>query len=172
MARLYVFLCTFAVVMKPQKLFYILLAIWVLADLLQAIVTPVHADEAYYALYGKFLDWGYYDHPPMVALLTALSDAHFKGNLTIRFLTVLLHGGTVWLVWKTLPHKTLTSSDVWTFFAIAASLVMFSVYGFITTPDAPLLFFTALFFYLYKRYLNTPTWPLALALGVTLASML
>ncbi len=158
--------------MKPQKLFYILLAIWVLADLLQAIFTPVHADEAYYALYGRFLDWGYYDHPPMVALLTALSGALFKGNLSIRFATVLLHGGTVWLVWITLPHKTLTNKDVWTFFAIASSLVMFSAYGFITTPDAPLLFFTALFFYLYKHYLNTPTWPLAFALGVTLAAML
>ena len=158
--------------MKPQKLFYILLAIWVLADLLQAIFTPVHADEAYYALYGRFLDWGYYDHPPMVALLTALSGALFKGNLSIRFGTVLLHGGTVWLVWITLPHKTLTNKDVWTFFAIASSLVMFSAYGFITTPDAPLLFFTALFFYLYKHYLNTPIWPLAFALGVTLAAML
>ena len=158
--------------MKAQKLFYILLAVWILADFLHAIFTPVHADEAYYALYGQFLDWGYYDHPPMVALLTALGGALFKGNLAIRFVTVLLHGGTVWLVWKTLPRKTVTNRDVWTFFAIAASMVMFSVYGFITTPDAPLLFFTALFFYLYKRYLNTPTWPLALALGVTLTAML
>ena len=158
--------------MKPQKLFYILLALWVLTDLLQAIFTPVHADEAYYALYGKFLDWGYYDHPPMVALLTAFSSLLFKGNLSIRFATVLLHGGTVWLIWNTLPHKPLTNKDVWTFFAIAASLAMFSVYGFITTPDAPLLFFTALFFYLYKRYLVKPTWPFALAIGVTLAAML
>lgn len=158
--------------MKPQRLFYILLAIWILADLLQAIVTPVHADEAYYALYGQFLDWGYYDHPPMVALLTALSNALFKGNLSIRFATVLLHGGTVWLVWKTLPHKIVTNKDVWTFFAISASMVMFSVYGFVTTPDAPLLFFTALFFYLYRRYLLSPNWLLAMAIGVTLAAML
>ena len=166
------FLCTFAAVMKPQKLFYILLAIWMLVDLLQAIFTPVHADEAYYALYGRFLDWGYYDHPPMVALFTALSGALFKGNLSIRFATVLLHGGTVWLVWKTLSLKTLNNKDVWAFFSIAASLVMFLVCGFITTPDAPLLFFTALFFYLYRRYLDTPNWSLAFAIGVTLAAML
>ena len=157
--------------MKPQKLFYILLVIWLLADLLQAISTPVFSDEAYYALYGRFLDWGYYDHPPMVALLTAFSSALFKGNLSIRFATVLLHGGTVWLIWNTLAPKTLTNKDVWTFFAVAASLVMFSVYGFITTPDAPLLFFTALFFNLYRRYLNTPGWPVALALGLTMAAM-
>ena len=158
--------------MKPQKLFCILLVLWMLVDLLQAIFTSVHADEAYYALYGQFLDWGYYDHPPMVALLTAFSGALFKGNLSIRFATVLLHGATVWLIWKTLPHNTLTNKDVWTFFAVAASLVMFSIYGFITTPDVPLLFFTALFFFLYKRYLDSPTWFLALALGVTFAAML
>ena len=157
--------------MKPQKLFYILLAIWVLADLLQAIFTPVFSDEAYYSLYGQFLDWGYYDHPPMVALLTAFSGALFKGNLSIRFATVLLHGGTVWLIWKMLPHTTLTNKDVWAFFAVAASLVMFSVYGFVTTPDAPLLFFTALFFYLYRHYLDNPSWSVALAIGVTLAAM-
>ena len=51
-------------------------------------------------------------------------------------------------------------------------MVMFSVYGFVTTPDAPLLFFTALFFLLYKHYLDKPSWLLALALGVTLAAML
>ena len=157
--------------MKPQKLFYILLAIWMLADLLQAIFTPVFSDEAYYSLYGRFLDWGYYDHPPMVALLTAFSGALFKGNLSIRFATVLFHGGTLWLIWNMLVHKPLTNKDVWTFFAVATSLVLFTVYGFITTPDAPLLFFTALFFNLYRRYLNAPGWPVALVLGLTMAAM-
>ena len=84
--------------MKPQRLFYILLILWVIADLIQAAFTPLHADEAYYALFGQHLDWGYYDHPPMVALLTALSSTLFKGNLSVRFATTLLHGGTVWLI--------------------------------------------------------------------------
>lgn len=158
--------------MKPQRLFYILLTLWVIADLLVAVFTPIHADEAYYALYGQHLDWGYFDHPPMVALLTDASSALFKGNLSIRFLTVLLHGGTVWLVWKTIAAQPPSRRDVLTFFAVAASLVMFSVYGFVTTPDVPLLFFTALFFFLYKHYLGKPDWPTALALGVTLAAML
>ena len=158
--------------MKPQRLFCILLILWVIADLMVAIFTPLHADEAYYALYGRHLDWGYYDHPPMVALLTAFSSALFKGNLSVRFLTVLLHGGTLCLIWRTIAFESPTRRDVLTFFAVAASFVMFSVYGFVTTPDAPLLFFTALFFFLYRRYLDKPAWPLALALGVTLAAML
>lgn len=158
--------------MKPQKLFYILLAIWVLADLLQAIITPLHADEAYYGLYGKFLDWGYYDHPPMVALMTAFSSIFFKGTLSIRFMTVLLHGATVLLLGISMEEKLTSNRAVITFFAIAASIPIFIIYGFITTPDAPLLFSTALFFLLYKRYVKRPSWTLAIFLAVTIAAML
>lgn len=158
--------------MKPQKLFYILLTVWVLVDLWQAIVTPLHADETYYALYGKFLDWGYYDHPPMVALMTALSSLFFKGTLSIRFMTVLLHGATVLLLGVSMEEKLTSNRAVVTFFAIAASIPIFIIYGFITTPDAPLLFFTALFFLLYKRYVKRPNWQLAIFLGVTIAAML
>jgi len=172
MNRVSIFLCTFATVMKPQKLFYILLTLWMFVDLLQAIFTPVHADEAYYALYGKFLDWGYYDHPPMVALLTALSSLFFKGTLAIRFMTVLLHGATVLLLGMSMQEKLTSNRAVITFFAIAASIPIFIIYGFITTPDAPLLFFTALFFLLYKQYLKGPSWKLAIFLAITIAAML
>lgn len=158
--------------MKPQKLFYILLAIWVLADLWQAIVTPLHADEAYYALYGKFLDWGYYDHPPMVAIMTFLSSHLFKGYLSVRFLTVLLHGATVLLLGISVEEKLTTNRAVVTFFAIAASVPIFIIYGFITTPDAPMLFFTALFFLLYKKYVKKPNWTRAILLAITIAAML
>ncbi len=158
--------------MKPQKLFYILLILWMFVDLLQAIFTPMHADEAYYALYGRFLDWGYYDHPPMVALLTAFSNILFNGNLSIRFATVLLHGATVLLLGISIEEKLTSNRAVITFFAISASIPVFIIYGFITTPDAPLLFFTALFFLLYKRYVKKPSWHLAIFLGIAVTAML
>lgn len=158
--------------MKPKKLFYILLIAWVFVDLLQAIFTPIHADEAYYALYGQFIDWGYYDHPPMVAFLTFFSSLLFKGNLSIRFATVLLHGATVGLVWGVLPKEKWNNRAILDFFIIAFSLFMFSAYGVMTAPDAPLLFFVALFLYLYKRYLTENSWINALLMGVALAGML
>lgn len=158
--------------MKPQRLFYILLILWVLLDLLQAIITPIHPDEAYYALYGQFLDWGYFDHPPMVALMTAASSLFAKGNLSIRLFTVLLHGATVWLIWHTMEDQSKDRRFVWVFFAIAASMVMFVAYGVYTTPDAPLLFFTALFLFLYKRYLSKPQWGIALGLALAVTGML
>ena len=163
----------FAAVKKQERIFLSILALWVCADLLTALFAEIHADEAYYALYGAFLDWGYYDHPPMVALLTRCSSSLFGGNLGVRFCTTLLHAGTLWLIWRTLDegerHRPHAAAE---FCIIAASLTMFVVYGFITTPDAPLLFFTALFFFLYKRYLAHPGWPLATAIGLTVAAML
>lgn len=156
---------------KVEKRFYLYLLIWMLVDMVQAIFTNIHADEAYYALYGQFMDWGYYDHPPMVAVLTHLSSC-FPGALSIRFCTVLLHGATIWLVWKTIAQMNASIRDVNEFFIIALSLVMFVLYGFVTTPDAPLLFFTALFFYLYQAYLKNKSLLLALLLGITMACML
>ena len=158
---------------KQERIFLCILALWLCADLLTALFAEIHADEAYYALYGAFLDWGYYDHPPMVALLTHCSSLLFGGNLGVRFCTTLLHAGTLWLVWKMLDEDTRSGPHAALEFGIiAASLTMLVVYGFITTPDVPLLFFTALFFFLYKHYLTRPGWALALAIGVTVAAML
>jgi len=156
---------------KTEKRFYTYLLIWLAVDLIQAIVTNVHEDEAYYALYGQFLAWGYYDHPPMVGLMTFLS--HWApGHLSIRLLTVLLHAATLLLVWKTIRTAQTTIRDVNEFCIISFSMFMFVLYGFVTTPDAPLLFFTALFFYLYKLYQGQGKLWIALLIGVSVAGML
>ena len=155
-----------------EKRFYIFLLIWLCVDFVQAIFTNIHADEAYYVLYGQFLAWGYYDHPPMVALLTYLSHFFDIGNLSVRFCTVFLHAATLFLVWKTIHDEKASLRDVNEFFLIASSLFMFVLYGFITTPDAPLLFFVALFFYLYKQYLEKPSLLIAILIGISMAGMM
>lgn len=157
---------------KEKRRFYIYLLIWMVVDFVQAILTNIHSDEAYYAMYGEFLDWGYYDHPPMVALMTFLSSLVGFGNLSVRLLTVLMHGGTLLFVWKTISDNDSTINDVNRFFIIASSLVMFVLYGFVTTPDAPVLFFTAMFFFLYKHYLEKKSLGIALLIGVSVACML
>jgi 4-amino-4-deoxy-L-arabinose transferase-like glycosyltransferase len=49
---------------------------------------------------------------------------------------------------------------------------MFCAYGFLTTPDAPLLFFAALFYYAYRRYLTDHSWSMTTLLGISMAGML
>ncbi|MDQ1333014.1 MAG: hypothetical protein QG576_1049, partial [Bacteroidota bacterium] len=73
-----------------NKEFLILLVVWFLINLTQAYFMEIMSDEAYYGLYAANLDWGYYDHPPMIAFLIRISSLIFSGNLGIRFMTVLL----------------------------------------------------------------------------------
>lgn len=163
------------------------LLVWGLLDLLCALFCEIHADEAYYRLYGQFLNWGYFDHPPMVGLMTALSAAIVPTtslilkNLSVRLATVLMHMATVYIIWKTIPQLSISNhqSPVAKFILLSASIPMFCAYGFITTPDAPLLFFAAMFYFSYRRHLNTPdpltTNPLTsntLLLGISMAGMM
>ena len=151
------------------------LLLWGLLDLLCAMFCEIHADEAYYRLYGQFLSWGYFDHPPVVGLMTALSASMIHGtslilkNLSVRLVTVLMHVGTVYIIWRTIDASR---RKIGPFLLVAASIPMFCAYGFMTTPDAPLLFFTALFFYAYRRFLDAHSWSVTLLLGLSMAGML
>ena len=161
------------------------LAVWCILDLVCAMLCEIHADEAYYRLYGQFLAWGYFDHPPMVGLMTALSDALVPAtgvavsgwalvlkNLSVRLTTVLVHVVTVYVVWRTIRTGHDERNMFLRFLLVAASIPMFSAYGFITAPDAPMLFFAAVFYYAYRNYLDKRTWSLAILLGVSMAGLL
>ena len=164
--------------MKDKRIIGYLL-LWGLADLLCAMFCEIHADEAYYRLYGQFLDWGYFDHPPMVGLMTAASATLVNGtslilkNLSVRLVTVLMHMATVWLLWRTIAgNRKQETGSVLPFILITASMPMFCAYGFITTPDAPLLFFAALFYYAYRRFLEEHSWTATALLAFSMAGMM
>lgn len=62
----------------------------------------IFRDELYYLACGQHLDWGYVDHPPMVALLAALARVFFGDSLTgLRLFPALAAAGTVLLVGTT-----------------------------------------------------------------------
>ncbi len=154
-----------------RTLFLLLLAGWLSINILQAIFTEIINDEAYYAFWGERLAWGYYDHPPLVALMTHVSEWLFDGNLGVRFMTVLIQIFTLCLIWKLLEEQTPSAKKVVWFFIFPASMIMFSAYGFITTADAPLLLFTALFLWIYQRFLKEESWTNTVLLGFSMAGM-
>jgi 4-amino-4-deoxy-L-arabinose transferase-like glycosyltransferase len=41
-------------------------------------------DEAHYVLFSRHLAWGYFDHPPMVAFLAALTTLFGEGTFFVR----------------------------------------------------------------------------------------
>ena len=186
--------------------------IWFVINLLQGIFTEIQEDEAYYALYGEHLAWGYFDHPPMVGLMTYLSSIFFSGALGVRFFTIIASCLSLWVMWKVanldcfekglfkFPLPPLKGGDakrqsevevpepavpeanrrvegptckhVFLFFVLAFSIVMFNIYGFVTTPDAGLILFSALFLLVYQRYLADKSWKNALLMGVMMALMI
>jgi hypothetical protein len=141
-------------------------------NLLQAYFTEINPDEAYYFLYGQQLSWGFFDHPPMVALLVHISSWLFKGNLGVRFMTVLLQIPALVLIWQQLDNKNYDKSRVLSFFIICTSSVMFCIYGFTSTPDAPLLFFTCLFLYSYKLFLEKSDWRHTFLISIAITGLI
>ena len=122
-------------------------------NLLQAIFTPILKDEAYYWRWAQNLDWGYFDHPPMVTFIIKLGTFLFPGALGIRFVTVLLNIAMIFVIWALVPnsHKKQKNAE-WIFFSVLLAMPFFHLYGFVTTPDAPLLFFSALYLLAIKKF--------------------
>ena len=148
--------------------------IWFVINLLQGIFTEIQEDEAYYALYGEHLAWGYFDHPPMVGLMTFLSSIFFSGALGVRFFTIIVSCLSLFVMWEIADQvrNEAKKKEVILFFILAFSIIMFNIYGFVTTPDASLILFSALFLLVYQRYLTDNSWKSALLMGLFMALMI
>ena len=47
---------------------------WLIVQSIVAFNAELFHDEAYYWLYSKYPDWGYFDHPPLVAMLIKIGN--------------------------------------------------------------------------------------------------
>ncbi|OSZ81311.1 hypothetical protein CAP36_08770 [Chitinophagaceae bacterium IBVUCB2] len=143
-------------------LFY---GLWLFLGLIQAGLTELQDDEAYYWVYSQYLDWGYFDHPPMIGLLVKMGYAIFPNELGVRFFPLLLNIFSFVIIEKLIDKK-----NPLLFYTILLSIAVLQLSGFAAVPDTPLIFFTALFFLCYKRFtannslLNTFLLGLAVAL--------
>ncbi len=159
--------------MRPNlpKLFLLFLGAVLLINLVQAYFTPLIFDESYYWYYAQNMAWGYFDHPPMVAGLIKVGSWFFDGELGVRLLSCLLAIGTPVLLWDCIDHEE-KKGFIPHFFVLLFSITLLHAYGFFMLPDTPLLFFTALFLWLYKRFIEKPGIWLTLALGLTMAALM
>jgi len=158
------------------------LFVWFVVNLLQGIFTEIQEDEAYYHLWGEHLAWGYFDHPPMVALMTFLSSILFSGTLGVRLFTIIASCLSLFVMWSIAIDRPFNPSidskrgdlnpkSVLLFFIVSCSIVMFNIYGFVATPDSALILFSALFLFVYQRYLNENSWKNAIVMGIIMALM-
>lgn len=154
---------------RAEQILFVFLGVWTFINVIQAAFVEVHADEAYYWVYSRFLDWGYFDHPPMVALFIKIGDSLFSSTLGLRLMTVVTSTLSVYFLWKIVSQY---AHNIKLFVLLFLSVVLFHVYGFITSPDAPLFFFMVLFLYVYQRYVANDTFKWAFLLALVIAGML
>ncbi len=153
-----------------DKRHYLLLAGWVLINVLQAVFTNLHADEAYYWMYSLNLDWGFFDHPPMTALLVFLGDSLMHNEFGVRLLVLVLSTLTMSMIMNELnEQKDMLFLVV---FILSFPLVHSHIAGFLAIPDSPLVFFTLLFYLLYKRFVEKPTLQLSVLMAFVAAAMI
>src|SRR6476660_7827674 len=131
--------------MNPQELRLVRgTALTVLAlvglRLLAAAWTPITFDEAYYWMWSKHLAGGYYDHPPMVAVVIRLGTL-IAGDteLGVRLFSILLALPMSWAVYRATEILFGSPIVASTATILLNATMMVSVETMIITPDAPLL---------------------------------
>src|SRR6201991_4166871 len=118
--------------------------------------TPLTFDEAYYWMWSKHLAGGYYDHPPMVAVVIQLGtmiagDTEFG----VRLVSILLALPMSWAIYQA-AAILFGSRRVAASSAILLNVTLMAAVGtMIVTPDAPLLVASSLLLFSLAKVLQT-----------------
>jgi hypothetical protein len=145
---------------------------WLTALLLQCALVGLSGDEAYYWRYSQQLAWGYFDHPPVTALLVRVGTILLPGELGVRLFFALMSAGLIYAM-----ERLVQPANLRLFYAIILSIAFLQLGmvlggGMMALPDVPLIFFEALFFLLYKDYLDKPRAYVYVLLPLVIALML
>lgn len=137
--------------------------------LIAAAFTPITFDEAYYWMWSKSLAGGYYDHPPMVAIVIRLGTM-IAGDteLGVRLVSILLALPMSWAVYQA-AVVLFGGRRVAATSAVLLNVTLMAAVGtMIVTPDAPLLVASSFVLFALAKVLETGrgAWWLAVGLAV------
>lgn len=140
---------------------------WLLLNIIQAGTTQLFDDEAYYWVYSRYPAWGYFDHPPMIAILIKAGYAIFQNELGVRVFVVVMNAATIFFISHLIDNR-----DDKLFYSIALSIAVAHIGGMIAVPDVPLLFFATLFFLAYRKFIEQTNWVNTIWLAVSISLMI
>ncbi len=143
------------------------LLVLLLVRLAVAARMPLAFDEAYYWLWSEHLAAGYYDHPPMVALVIRLGTM-IAGDteLGVRLVSVLLAVPATWALWRAaaiLFGDSRLAATAALFFKLTLMVGAGTV---VVTPDAPLLTASAFVLFFLAKVTETADGRWWLAVGL------
>lgn len=135
-----------------------------------AALIPLTGDEAYFFVWGKYLDFGYYDHPPMIGWLIHLILYVGDTRLLLRLPTIIFGIAIGLILYGTLRKVDKTKAKI---LAVLFWVSPFNLLNVIITNDTPLIFFTFLsglfFFYGFEAASKNTLWFLGSGIFLGLA---
>ncbi len=135
--------------MTQQNRFYLIFGLVLLGKMLFAGLVPITGDEAYFVVWANHPDYGYYDHPPMVAWLLLSLQWLGQNELSVRLPAILTNLLIALLIYQLLKpaadhpaHQEHTAKARLT--ALLFLLLPVSLYNVFITTDTPLILFSFL----------------------------
>ncbi|MBR0754032.1 glycosyltransferase family 39 protein [Bradyrhizobium jicamae] len=135
--------------------------------------TPLTFDEAYYWMWSKALAGGYYDHPPMVALVIRAGTL-IAGDtaLGVRLVSILLALPMSWAIYHSAAilfggRRVAASATI-----LLNVTLMAAVGTMIVTPDAPLLVASSFLLFSLAKVLESGNGAWWLAVGASAGAAL
>ena len=119
-------------------------------------------DEAYYWLYSRHLDWGFFDHPPFVGVIIKIFSFLPHSEFAVRIGFILLQFGSLLILLKLTGVPLIT---ILLFF----SFPLASFTGLLALPDIPLLFMSACYCFQLRKYLENDSVKNSVLLGLIIA---
>jgi hypothetical protein len=144
----------------------------VVMRLIFAAVTPLTFDEAYYWTWSKHLAGGYYDHPPMVAVVIRLGTLMFGDTaFGVRIVSILLALPMTFAVYRAAEMLFHDARIAASGALLLNATLMVAAGTIIVTPDAPLMVTSAFVLYALAKVYDTGrgVWWLGVGAAVGLA---
>ncbi len=128
-----------------RALFFVLLITTIVFRLFYIQWVDLAPDEAYYYTWSRNLQWGYYDHPPMVGFLIRVFTAIAgQGEFGVRLGWVLMGAVLTGILYR-LGVEMFGNARAGFYSALLTNVILlYSTGAIIVTPDGPLGFFWAL----------------------------
>lgn len=153
--------------MKQHRIFAIFIITWLIINFVTAFSVELYDDEAYYWMYTQFMDWGYFDHPPGVAVMIWLGGFLGKSEMAVRLFNILFTTVSISLIyWLVKPKKALV------FCMSVFSFLVLHLIGFVALPDTPFFLAAILFLLSYRYYLKDDSFKNQLLLSCATALMI
>lgn len=136
--------------MSLRNVSFALIGLYTLLALIHAWTLPFSADEAHYALYATYLDWSYFDHPPMVGWLQSIALYFSSSEFSLRVLPIILSGLSLWILFN-LAKKDFGEKAAYLTLLLFVSAPILQILPFGMIPETPLIFAGLLNIWILKR---------------------